>query len=100
MYSTKQTAKIVKTALKISFYYIIWFTFVNQKNYSKILFEFAAFNNKDNQVSFDKQSKIIYHKQFKYNKNGKAKQCLLTGVPIASLPKANVPQKLRSIFME
>ncbi len=34
-----------------------------------MLFEFAAFNDKENQVSFDRESKIIHHKQFKYITN-------------------------------
>ena len=38
-----------------------------------MLFEFAAFNDKENQVSFDKETKIIHHKQFKYNKKWEGK---------------------------
>ena len=38
-----------------------------------MLFEFAAFNDKENKVSFDKETKIIYHKQFKYNKKWEGK---------------------------
>ena len=64
-----------------------------------MLFEFPAFNDKENQVSFDKESKIIHHKQFKYNKKWQGKTMSTYGCANCKASKSKCSSKIKVDFL-
>ena len=63
-----------------------------------MLFKMAAFNEKENQVVFDKESKVIHHKRYKYHKKWQGKTMSTYWCAFCKSSKSKCSSKIKVDF--